>query len=258
MHVHVIGPPRSGTTLMMELLKTCFHFPVYFNEEVYISLIAKQALDNPLLLSKKPSDHEYVKPILERDEGVVFISMIRDPRDVVVSRHGKRPDIYWANLRQWRECYQNQSNCFQHPRLIPVRYEDLVEKPDIVQKQISNRLPDITVRKAFSQYHQYAQPSEQSLQAMRTVRPVSNESIGSWKKHLPRLAGQIQIHGSITEELIAMGYEKDDDWMSLLDGVIPDLTAGRWPEFISPEIHQKEQLEIISDLAEYFSIKNLD
>jgi hypothetical protein len=54
--------------------------------------------------------------------------------------------------------------------------------------------------------------------------------IGNWRNHLPRVAGQIALHGSITEDLIEFGYEIDDSWLSILKDVNPDYKPSHWTE----------------------------
>lgn len=79
------------------------------------------------------------------------------------------------------------------------------------------------------------------MEAIRNIRPVTTASVGNWQQHLARISGQLQIHGPITQELIDLGYENNDKWLGLLDGVVPDTTPGKWPEFIPSEDIQKTQ-----------------
>jgi len=132
--VHIIGPPRSGTTLMLELMTTCFQFSHFAKKEISLLEPLQGLPSQGSLCTKNPQDHHLVSSILPVDENQWFISMVRDPRDIVVSRHGLRPDVYWANLRQWRGWLDNVSSFRRHPRLIEVRYEELVLRPDMVQE----------------------------------------------------------------------------------------------------------------------------
>ncbi|MET0870240.1 MAG: hypothetical protein ABWY15_05085 [Methyloceanibacter sp.] len=91
-------------------------------------------------------------------------------------------------------------------------------------------------RARFSDFHKLARPSAKSVAAMGSVRPIDSASIGNWRNHLARVAGQIAIHGSISEELIAFGYEPDESWLAALKGVSPDLTPSHWPESIARPI----------------------
>jgi hypothetical protein len=78
--------------------------------------------------------------------------------------------------------------------------------------------------------HGYAQVSEKSVTAMHSVRPIAPTSVGGWKKHLGRIKGQQQIHGSLTPELIECGYETSADWEQVLESVEPDFSRSRYPE----------------------------
>jgi hypothetical protein len=95
------------------------------------------------------------------------------------------------------------------------------------------RMPFLIKKASFNSYHEIAQPSKGSMMALGGVRPASRSSIGNWRKHLPRVAGQLHLHGSISEDLIAYGYEQDDAWEKELEGIESDLRAGHWPENFS-------------------------
>jgi hypothetical protein len=162
--------------------------------------------------------------------------MLRDPRDVIVSRHRNDPQRYWAPLRFWKRHAQVIRRLRHHRRFILVRYEDLVRNPDGVQEALVARMPFLKQRARFSDFHKLARPSAKSVAAMGSVRPINSASIGNWRNHLARVAGQIAIHGSISEELIAFGYEPDESWLAALKGVSPDLTPSHWPESIARPI----------------------
>jgi hypothetical protein len=130
----------------------------------------------------------------------------------------------------WRQAQRNLARLRRHPRVVAIRYEALVSDPDAVQRAIAERVPFLVERQRFSRCFADFQPSEQSLRALGGVRPVDVASIGAWQRHLPRLAGQIAQHGSIAAELIELGYEKDDAWLALLEGVAPDLAPSQFPE----------------------------
>ena len=249
--VHIIGAPRSGTTLMMELMATCFGFSHYVKEEVSLLRFPQGLPDNAILCTKCPRDHRLVEKILPSDELQWFVSLTRDPRDVVVSRHGLHLEVYWTNLGHWKGWFNNVRAYRNHDRFIEVRYEELVENPDKVQQAIAQRLPFLSIRKKFSEYHRVSKPSRQSLEAMRGLRPIENASIDSWKNHLPRIAGQLEIHGKIDEELIQLGYEVDISWNALLKGVTPDLSPGHFPEFFSKEYLLRYQLEQDALMMDY-------
>jgi hypothetical protein len=185
-------------------------------------------------LTKCPGDVLIADLFLPWVRRLHVIVMVRDPRDIVVSRHRARPDRYWAGLRYWKDYLPYVRKLQGHRRVSVVRYEDLVRDPDRVQDRLREELPFLTYCAAFSEFHRVSRASVASREALGGLRPVSRASIGNWRKHKPRLAGQLKIHGPITEQLIEFGYEKDSSWLRELDGVKPDLSASHWPEYFSP------------------------
>ncbi len=219
--IHIVGSsPRTGTTLMAELLVNGFEIDGYARREM--SVFQRPREEFAVFCSKRPIDILSARAVLRADPDLWIVHMVRDPRDVVVSRHGKAADRYWTNLRVWKEYRRAARKAEGHPRFLTVRYEDLVQGPDRVQAQLMERMPFLQKRADFSAYHRIAQPSAQSLEAMKGVRPVTASSVGAWRDHKPRLAAQIDLHGPIGADLIELGYEKDSAWMQELDGVTPD------------------------------------
>lgn len=242
---------------MLELLATGFEFSAVSKTEVSLLDIPEGVPEDGAVCTKNPQDHRLVSALIDRDENQWFLSMVRDPRDVISSRHGLHPGVYWANLRQWRGWLDSTRPFRHHPRLIEVRYEELVKNPDAVQQTFAKRLPFLAAVMQFSEFHKVAKPSRQSLTAMGEVRPVSSASIGRWRQNLPRIAGQLRIHGPITEELIELGYEEDDRWLSLLEGVAADTSPGHWPDFISPEFAEKYRNQQQEKLQAYLEARGI-
>jgi hypothetical protein len=234
--IHIVGcAPRSGTTLMAELLVNGFAVDGYAEHELSVFARPRQRFE--VFVSKNPKDIHAVRPLLALDGNLWVIYLLRDPRDVIVSRHRKVPDKYYANLRIWKERQRVARRLREHPRFMTVRYEDLVADPDREQERLMLAMPFLTRRAAFAEYHRHANPSAHSIAALGGVRPVGTESIGRWREHKPRVAAQLELHGPITAELIEAGYEKDDRWLRELDGIRPDNHVSRWPER-SPALHR--------------------
>ena len=161
-----------------------------------------------------------------------IIYVMRDPRDVIVSRHGKNKDMYYSNIRLWRELHEAARPLFDHERFFTVRYEDFVSRPDAVQREIANAFPWLETVHAFSDYHKFATVSAMSQKAMQRVRPIAPTSIGLWRQNLARIKGQQARHGSLTPLLVECGYEDSDAWERELDGVEADHSRSRYPEHV--------------------------
>jgi hypothetical protein len=226
--VHITGcAPRSGTTLMMELFRQCFEIEAFGRHE--ISVFVKPRPEPPLYCSKRPQDILIVEPLLRYDENLWIVFLLRDPRDVIVSEHRLRPGSYWSHLGLWKRRYGIARGLASHPRFAIVRYEDLAERPDEVQRELQERMPFLRARQRFSDWGRAA-VSEASERALGGVRPVSKESIGAWRNHKGRISSQLERHGSIDRELIELGYERDASWREALAGVEPDHAASVYAE----------------------------
>lgn len=239
--IHVVGvASRTGTTLMAELLHTCFKVDGYAEHELSIFRRPRPRVE--LVVTKSPIEAVESIKVLHHDPDLWVICMLRDPRDVVVSRHGSRPELYWTNLRLWKQAVDAAyAESQRNSRYILIRYEDMVTTPDKVQQDIEQRLPFLERKTPFSRFHEIAKPSSGSLKAMRGVRPISNKSVGSWKDHKPRLVAQLELHGDIQDYLVKLGYESDDSWKRELEGVIADNQESFKPEFDDASLIQRMQ-----------------
>lgn len=227
--IHIIGSsPRSGTTLLAEAMSTCFRIDAHCPHEE--SLARRPPIDHGVYLSKQPGEILSVRWPLAVDPDLHVICMIRDPRDVCISRHGSAPDIYWCGMRYWRLFLRHRRWLSRHPRVLCIRYEDLVRNPDAIQDRIASFLPFLEMRHRFSDYHRVAIPSEGSMKALRGLRPIRGASIGGWMRDARRVKQQIAIHGSISGSLIELGYETDGAWEVRLLGIEECGLRSRLPE----------------------------
>ena len=217
--IHIVGAsPRTGTTLMAEAMIACFNIDLYIDHENRIS--AKPPRGGNIFLTKDPQDIVIARPLLKIWPDLYIIYMIRDPRDIITSKHPKDPDRYWTHLKFWKICTPYGRKLKDHPHFITIRYEDLVRDPDGTQGLLIERMPFLVKEAAFSRFHEVSAPSPGSVLALRKVRPISSASAGRWQNHLPRVVGQLLQHGPITKELIEFGYETDDSWLEELEGLI--------------------------------------
>jgi len=230
--IHIVGcGPRSGTTLMAEIMAACFEIDLFMESERHITTLPDRPAD--IFLTKIPIDILIIKPVLHLMKNLYVIYMLRDPRDMIVSKHGADPDRYWASLKFWQTYTPYGASLKNHPRFMTVRFEELIRNPDMVQTDLMKQMPFLKKRIPFSLYHEKADPSLSAQRAMGKVRPLTAVNIGNWRRHLPRVAGQLQRHGSISEDLIAYGFEPDAAWEEVLEGVEPDFSESHWPEYFS-------------------------
>jgi hypothetical protein len=163
-----------------------------------------------------------------------MVCVLRDPRDVVVSRHRKEPDAYWANLGFFRDRIGPFRAAAAHERFATVRYEDLVRDPDGVQAELMERIGWLRKLRPFSSFGKAAAPSALAVEALGGVRKVSTKSIGRWREELPRLKAPIDRYGPIDDLLRELGYEPDGSWARVLDGVVADNGKSHFEDLTEP------------------------
>jgi hypothetical protein len=246
--IHVTGlGPRTGTTLMAESMIACFAIDAFDDHEAQVFKLRR---DRAVYLSKWPGAMISVRRRLRFDPHFHVVVMLRDPRDVVTSRHRQDAARYWAPLRLWKRNFRYARPILGHPRVIPVRYEDLVRDPDGVQAEIARRLPFLRTTGVFTEFHRRAVPAATAIRALGGVRAFSAHSIGNWRRHLPRVAGQLARHGPVTAELVELGYEPDDAWLAALDGIEPDMTSSHFPETLHRSLPRRAG-DLLRDVRNY-------
>lgn len=215
--VHIVGCRRSGTTLMMELMWQSYAFSGRHEHE--ISVFEPIPAGETLYLTKKPPDTRRIHGVFQADPNLYLIAMLRDPRAVITSRHESKPDVYFAGYLRWREYIDAIERLHDHPRFILIRYEDLLTDPDTVQTRISKQFPFLAEKRKFSVYPEGADVSDVAAQSLNGVRPFDTSRIDGWRAHLPRVNGQLRDHPNMPMDLILTGYEENDEWTKVLEGV---------------------------------------
>lgn len=216
--IHIVGcSPRSGTTLLHEMMISCFDHDYHCDHEISLFRCNEDVLTQPgVAITKHPHQVVVAKGALKGNPDLHFIYLRRDPRDVIVSKHRNTPGQYFSNLRLWKRFEKIAEKLENHPRFLAITYESLVRSPDQAQKKIAKRFPWLKEKNRFSAFPDYATPSRSSTISLNGLRPVSASSIGRWKEHPQRVANQIKIHGPINNWLINNNYEEDSEWLTSL------------------------------------------
>ncbi|NBC24760.1 MAG: sulfotransferase family protein [Bacteroidetes bacterium] len=217
-HIHIVSSsPRSGTTLLFELMTSSFHIDCYPKHEARIGKKPPQNCD--ILLTKSPKDTVVMDTILKYVSNIYVLFVLRDPRDSAVSIHKSKPDHYYGSLRYWFNYMPYYERFKDHSRVLTVKYEDLVVRPDAIQEEIHNKLSFLEKKYRFSQYTRHAAPSEDAKKALGGVRQINTSSIGNWRNHKYKLKKDIEKFGPIADDLIRFGYEDSKEWRKELIGI---------------------------------------
>ena len=158
--IHVIGCARSGTTLL-QLAMACFSGVVLAEDESspshpFLGERARLAMKlgwrrgRKFYITKRDSGwyfpkHRDALQAVTRAENIGLILMVRDPRDVMLSRHvGSKmgpPEDAYVTPQRWYESILAGQHIFEvladHPRKLVLRYEDLVNAPAEAERRLS-------------------------------------------------------------------------------------------------------------------------
>ena len=216
--LHVVGCRRSGTTLLYELISTCFEHDEACDHE-------RSIFDSPcppgLSFSKKPSDVTHIRTAFEADPNLYLVYVLRDPRSVVTSIHPSRPNIYFASFERWLRYEAAAVQMKDHPRFLEVRYEALVADPLAVQTSLREAFPFLAESHPFTEFAEHATTSEPARASLLGVRPIETVSQNHWRAHLPRLKLQLDQYSELAATITRYGYETNDDWLAELQNISP-------------------------------------
>ena len=98
----------------------------------------------------------------EKDAAIIF--MVRDPRDVFLSDHGLKPVQPWVeDPQRWIDNAISLKNLENHPRVIPVKFEELLTKANEVQEKVAQALYLETVVPFSEYWKHFGLPSHNNL-----------------------------------------------------------------------------------------------
>jgi len=218
--LHIVGcSPRSGTTLIHELITTCFDIKLFYKHEK--SIFRTDRIDKGIICSKHPNEIFYLKWLLKFDSSLNIIYMLRDPRDVISSSHKNSKNRYFIDFNTWSEYEELRPALESHPRFFVIRYEELVSEPTKIQRDLIAKFPFLKQKISFNEYHLHAKSSSDSIAALNGLRPISKSSIGMWKKNMPRIKQQCIKYPSISNKLIKSGYENNNNWLKSITDTHP-------------------------------------
>lgn len=195
------GCARSGTTVLLSILSA--HPEIFasrrelglFNETTFkdgalrperIDRIYRCILTSRIPASanrwceKSPSNIRRIEQIDSYFQGTFrLIHIVRDGRDVILSKHPRKPGEYWVSPRRWVDDVSCGRAYASHPCVYTIRYEDLV---DTFRSTISGvcRFLDIAFTPEIEHWHSHTQVRRNNALYSK-VRRLTSDSIGTWR-----------------------------------------------------------------------------
>jgi len=200
--VFVGGCGRSGTTLLLSILsshKEIFCIP----GELSLFMHSKDKAGNPIptrmdrlyssfikyripkssnrWCEKTPRNIHHLDQIDHYFNGNFrFIQIIRDGRDVILSRHPTTKDKYWVSPERWIKDVSAGLEIKNHPKVHTLKYEDLILDFENSVAEICSFL-EIELSKEILNWHSNATVTRNNAYFTK-VQQISDSSIGKWKE----------------------------------------------------------------------------
>jgi len=209
MKLYITGCARSGTTVMLYLMRYFYNTDVVLEREVSPGELMNTEHFGKIFVFKKPQlkieDRDFVPLKYTLDNGFHVLFMVRDPRDILVSTHCEQ--AYYVHPERLCETYLELLACMRYRNLHIVRYEDLVYDSKTVMDSISGFING-DYQDDYTQF--YESMEEPQMIAGIEPRPLSGSSIGNWKdpKHNEYIKAVFDSgYGHILNRLIdILGY----------------------------------------------------
>ena len=195
------GCGRSGTTLLLSILSA--HPEIYAidketnifcpqiwsdNPDLKVNFnIHKipQFIINPLITHKRwaektPSNIHFFERIIEQIGEVKMIQIVRDGRDVILSKHPLAPDKYWVSPERWVKDVGVGIGYNGHPFIKTIKYEDLILDTENTLLELCDFLA-LKYNSFLLDWSRYATIRKDEAW-FDDVQPMYESSIGKWKQ----------------------------------------------------------------------------
>jgi len=230
--IMILSAPRSGTTLLLSILDAypnIYSIPEqtygfarwrkkkgkwYPNriDRIYREMLKRKIPDRANRWCEKTPRHiKHLGKILDYFPNGRVIHIVRDGRDTVTSKHPKhRPDEYWVPVKRWVTDVGVGLEYENHPRVLTLKYEDLIYKFDDEIKRISKFLNEdfIPSRDEWIKLTSL----KKSKHWKKPVQNLYSKSIGRWKKpeHAKKLE-EFMGNPEAVELMKRLKYIEEDD-----------------------------------------------
>jgi hypothetical protein len=213
----VVGPPRSGTTLLANLLATCYdlHYPWFEGLPGEGNrIVPTLPLGRTGYVYKRPELADHSPSLVRLRETWVqdharFMGIIRDPRALATStmhgqtyygvgNPGQRLELRWPRMA--RTLIQAFEFALPPWQRIVIRYEDLLLRTEEVEQEIT-RWIELPLRQPFASAHTHMVPPDgvAVTSGLKGVRPLDPSRATA--------RGPLELTPDVCEMLDAWGYE---------------------------------------------------
>lgn len=211
--VHLAGRCGLPERRLREIYKHAGCYPE-FTEMVLSSMAAAHGKER--WGDKSPVNVTLLDGIFRYFPRARFIHMIRDGRDSVCSIRKHPPSFgnIHKDVNPWKDCIDLWESWTRrgmqwrsHPNYYELKYELLVEQPEVELKKMLNWLGEPWEEDILLHARKTKVSSHPGIS-----KPISSSSSGRWQAELPGDAKKL-FKGSASKLLIELGYSADDQWI---------------------------------------------
>lgn len=227
--IYIGGCGRSGTTLLLSILSA--HPDIFAcPKELFLfenSKIAAKHIYTPKFYrlyrtfirhkikrtsrrycEKSPSNILYIDLIDKLHNGnFKFIHLIRDGRDVILSKHPRGKSEFWVEPTRWINDVSIGLSYKNHPNVLTIRYEELVSNYSTVMESTCKFL-NIEFIEELKNWHENTTVRKNNA-LFSKIEKINANSVGKWKR--PEYQERVKELTSIPEGLSLLnqlGYKQ--------------------------------------------------
>lgn len=163
-----------------------------FNSSIdfYSDILEKFALLNDFQLvgDKDPEHINYLPHLIREFPRAKFIHIVRDPRDVILSRKksdwGKKYPILWHIVEYKHQFLKAQNFSTNNKQFFQIKYEDLLVYPEETLKTLCNFL-QVDFDPSMLNHHQHKNnlfSEKETTWKQNVKKPILQDNFNKWKK----------------------------------------------------------------------------
>ena len=222
------GCARSGTTLLMSILSA--HEKIYtfpkeigaFNswqetkhglypmriDRLYRNILTHHIPEEATrFCTKAPSNIRHIPEIMDFfNQKVKFIHIVRDARDVLLSKHPDGKDEFWVKPERWIKDVSEGLAYQNHPKVHTLKYEDLILDYENTMTRLLDFL-ELDFTDQIKNWHDNTAVRQSNAIFENEIKDLHQQSIGKWKKEENReKVNKIMDYKAIPELLTQLNY----------------------------------------------------
>ena len=227
------GCGRSGTTLLLSIIgahPNIFSFPTEVGtflewhdslsltsskqdekvprlDRFYRALLKNKISEETTRWCEKTPGHvRHFGEILDYfNEDIKLIHIVRDCRDVTLSRHPSKPDEYWVSPARWINDVKAGLEYQDHPQVLTIKYENLILNYNETIEEICDFINEECTEELYS-YLEHTNVKDNNAW-YNGAQKLHSKSVEKWKKDKNKArVAEVMENAEVVELLKKLNY----------------------------------------------------